>query len=385
MDLPKIAIFIAFFALVALAFEIFFFRKKRALDGSEVKPQETALPVQSSSSKRKLIIVGIVLLVVLLPIGLLAVYQQVRTQNQAAPSQETLAEKQIACDQIDTLRNNALVGQGTTLSTDNIVSFSGYCYTTAGSLTKLKFSLTSPTNKVTTAEYLAFSSPQKDKENKHYFQATYPHVKLLEAGSYIIQIFAYNNESGFSKDPFKKTFIVASSTTVPQSPTPTLAKLPETGSANLAPTCTSLSAIPLTGPAPLTVSFTGSGNDSDGQVSAFEFTFGDGAKQSVNKTPAPSSSASTSHAYQASGNYTASLRVQDNNGNFSNVAALCSVQIAVATGISSTSASLKAQPTKTISPTPTPATLPEAGISLPMVGFVTGGLLLFTLGLLLIF
>src|SRR5207237_908304 len=98
-----------------------------------------------------------------------------------------------------------------------------------------------------------------------------------------------------------------------------------------APVCTGLSPIPLTGPAPLTVSFTGSATDEDGQISNFEFTFGDGAKVST-KSAFPTS-ASVTHIYQTNGQYTATLKVTDNMGNTSPPSALCSSQITVSLNI----------------------------------------------------
>jgi PKD repeat protein len=73
---------------------------------------------------------------------------------------------------------------------------------------------------------------------------------------------------------------------------------------NQPPTATA-SASPLSGPAPLSVVFTGSGSDPDGTIASYTWSFGDGGT-SAQQNP--------SHGYAASGNYTATLTVTDNNG-----------------------------------------------------------------------
>ncbi|OGS20367.1 MAG: hypothetical protein A3J83_07550 [Elusimicrobia bacterium RIFOXYA2_FULL_40_6] len=65
------------------------------------------------------------------------------------------------------------------------------------------------------------------------------------------------------------------------------------------------SASPLTGGAPLTVSFTGSGTDSDGTIASYSWNFGDGSAVSAQQNP--------SHVYTTSGTYTAILTVVDNS------------------------------------------------------------------------
>ena len=77
------------------------------------------------------------------------------------------------------------------------------------------------------------------------------------------------------------------------------------GASNHPPTPV-LSATPSTGPAPLTVSFDGSGStDSDGTVTSWAWSFGDGAF---------GTGALTTHLYSTAGTYTASLTVTDNGG-----------------------------------------------------------------------
>jgi PKD repeat protein len=76
------------------------------------------------------------------------------------------------------------------------------------------------------------------------------------------------------------------------------------GTLNLSPTATA-SANLLTGLAPLTVSFTGSGTDSDGSIASYAWNFGDGTT-SIQQNP--------SHTYNSAGTYTATLTVTDNGG-----------------------------------------------------------------------
>ncbi|MEA3361562.1 MAG: PKD domain-containing protein [Thermodesulfobacteriota bacterium] len=65
------------------------------------------------------------------------------------------------------------------------------------------------------------------------------------------------------------------------------------------------SGTPLSGETPLSVSFNGSGTDSDGSILAYAWDFGDGAT---------SSAQNPSHTYNAVGTYTATLTVKDDDG-----------------------------------------------------------------------
>lgn len=77
-----------------------------------------------------------------------------------------------------------------------------------------------------------------------------------------------------------------------------------TGSGNRAPTAQA-SANPTSGPAPLAVQFTGSGNDPDGDALTYGWAFGDGGA---------STAQNPSHIYNASGIFTATLVVTDSKG-----------------------------------------------------------------------
>jgi len=65
------------------------------------------------------------------------------------------------------------------------------------------------------------------------------------------------------------------------------------------------SASPESGTAPFDVAFTGTGADSDGTITSYEWTFGDGAS---------STSQNPTHTYKVSGTYTATLTVTDDDG-----------------------------------------------------------------------
>jgi PKD repeat protein len=85
----------------------------------------------------------------------------------------------------------------------------------------------------------------------------------------------------------------------------TLLVLPKSGVSNQPPTAVA-SATPNSGYAPLPVSFSSVGSaDSDGSITSYAWTFGDGGT---------GTGATTSHTYQNAGNYTAVLTVTDNLG-----------------------------------------------------------------------
>jgi len=97
---------------------------------------------------------------------------------------------------------------------------------------------------------------------------------------------------------------------------------------NEPPTCDYLWASPDSGNAPLGVSFTASGSDSDGTIVQYEFDFGDGSSKVY------SSTAGTNHTYNTASTYCAKLRVQDDNGAWSTntgncPGGICTAQIMV--------------------------------------------------------
>ena len=168
---------------------------------------------------------------------------------------------------------------------------------------------------------------------------------------------------------------------------------------NLPPVCISLSASKTSGSIPLTVGFTGSGEDQDEKISAFEFDFGDGNKNKVNQASLAdkqAATAKTSYIYSKSGQFTASLKVFDNKNAESVIPNVCQVKINVtsAVGGGAVSPTIASSPTLTLAPSPTskPAAvssdegvpfLPESGGFLPTLATRLGAGAIIILGILL--
>ena len=87
---------------------------------------------------------------------------------------------------------------------------------------------------------------------------------------------------------------------------------------NEAPVCDSLSTNPDQGAAPLNVLFTASAHDNDGTITQYEFDFGDGSPFITG------SESVVEYTYNDSGDYCAKLRVQDDDGVWSEFAQDCS-------------------------------------------------------------
>lgn len=98
---------------------------------------------------------------------------------------------------------------------------------------------------------------------------------------------------------------------------------PQPPDPNQPPICSSLTASPLSGTFPLTVNLSASGGDSDGTISAYEFDFGDGTAAEY------SESAATTHTYQSAGTFGAVVRLQDDDGLWSESTASCEATISV--------------------------------------------------------
>jgi PKD repeat protein len=94
-----------------------------------------------------------------------------------------------------------------------------------------------------------------------------------------------------------------------------------------------VSALPSIGNAPLTVQLNGgNSSDSDGTITAYKWTFGDGTT---------GSGSAISHIYQTAGNYTATLSVTDNSGLISSATQAVQVtQSPVSTSIKASSTTL---------------------------------------------
>lgn len=122
----------------------------------------------------------------------------------------------------------------------------------------------------------------------------------------------------------------ATPTPTSTSPQPTATPTPTpTSQPNERPECLGLSVNPSRGGAALDVNFTGSGSDFDGKIMAFEFNFGDGQKEVAEKDVGGSGSHSLSHTFSQPGIFQASLRVRDNNGEFSETEESCKARITV--------------------------------------------------------
>lgn len=110
--------------------------------------------------------------------------------------------------------------------------------------------------------------------------------------------------------------------TATPTPTPTPTPGPEPESR-----CSSLSASPVEGTAPLTVRFNGSGFDEDGEIKRYRFDFGDasGGQPQVWEQDGPEAF----HRYENPGEYVTSLHVKDSRGNWRNGQESCRVEIEV--------------------------------------------------------
>jgi len=212
---------------------------------------------------------------------------------------------------------------------------------------------------------------------------------------------------------FKLSFSLSPTPTraMPAIATPTAAFIAQSKATNTAPFCHQLLGSPTLGETPLTVTFTGSGADLDGKITAFEFSFGDREKKIVAKDSEGEASHSIDYTYSSPGSYLASLRIKDDDDALSIVSENCQVEITVLEktigGEESTTSSsaltqaptstptvspittampspnpLAKTPTATATPIPVPK-VPEAGISLPTMLTILCGSLLVLLGILL--
>jgi PKD repeat protein len=111
-------------------------------------------------------------------------------------------------------------------------------------------------------------------------------------------------------------------------PTATPSATP-TNSPNAVPTCSGLSTIPSSGTKPLTVSFACAGNDTNNDITAAEFDFGEGSKVVVEKGIGQFGSLTATHTYTSVGTYNATCRVRDNNQAYSTIPENCKRVITV--------------------------------------------------------
>lgn len=151
---------------------------------------------------------------------------------------------------------------------------------------------------------------------------------------------------------------------VTDTPTPTVSTAP-----NQTPVCTTLTATPSAGTAPLDVVFTANGSDPDGSISKYSFNFGDGSLSTVTSDANVSSNSATAeHTYSSGGSFTASVVMTDNAGGTStnSCSQLISVDGPAATPAASITPTSTATPTAGID-TPTP-TLPSPGPGATIIG-----------------
>jgi len=138
-------------------------------------------------------------------------------------------------------------------------------------------------------------------------------------------------------------------------PTPTPGDEPESR-------CSGLSASPSEGTAPLTVRFTGSGYDEDGEIKLYKFDFGDASDGQSQVWEQEESEAH--HRYMDEGAYFASLHIKDSRGNWRNGNDDCKVEI----NVTSEPTVLGASTTTELPKTGTPAAIAFGIVSLTSMG-----------------
>lgn len=113
---------------------------------------------------------------------------------------------------------------------------------------------------------------------------------------------------------------------VTPSATPTITPTPT----NAPPICLGLSVNPGAGPKPLTVKFSCAGYDANNDITAAEFGFGAGQKQTVESTSVGQyGSITTTYTYTTSGSYNVTCHVRDNNNAWSNYPSYCTYTVVV--------------------------------------------------------
>lgn len=202
-----------------------------------------------------------------------------------------------------------------------------------------------------------------------------------------IQIRSINgaNQDGFNENVFlsgapAEVIIQTEGPTAEPTVTPTLTPTPTstpgattTPSDNSSPICQSLAIDrETTGTAPYSVTFTATGNDSDGTIDKVTFNYGDGPVEDVTTGSGigtDSVSLPKAHTYQSSGSFTATALLTDNNAGLSDTTT-CSVAMTISGGGSTT---------ETVTP------LPPTGPSSTIIGAGALGGILFLIGALLFF
>lgn len=166
------------------------------------------------------------------------------------------------------------------------------------------------------------------------------------------------------------------------------------------PTCLGLSAQPVSGRVPLSVSFTARAHDAS-SIASINFDFGDGTNKKVEKgfTPGTDVTQPMDHVYTQEGNYNASVTVTNSKNITSPITSTCQMSIIASAGtaVGGTSGSSGSGtliptstlvPTKIITPTPTKIAsgsgvvqpnLPESGTVTPTAMIMLTAAILFIL------
>lgn len=171
-----------------------------------------------------------------------------------------------------------------------------------------------------------------------------------------------------------------------ETPTPAAPTGTSPVSAGAAPVCASLSVDrSTTGAAPYSLTFTVTGNDSDGTINKATFNFGDGPIQDVitgGGIGTNSINTQISHTYNNAGTYAAYVILTDNNSNLSTQQASCTKTITVNSAQAGSGSGTLAGtvPTQNVTQ-PLPAqTLPPTGPGEKIVGFGVLGTILAIVG-----
>lgn len=172
-----------------------------------------------------------------------------------------------------------------------------------------------------------------------------------------------------------------------ESPEPTETPVPtETPISNEPPVCASLTSdVPTTGKAPLSITLTAVGNDTDGTVSKVTFNWGDGAVEDVTQTGGIGTEAinvSTTHTYNSPGtSFTATAILTDNSGDTSDPS-VCSQNIVIEAEPTSPPAAVPTEVVQNPQPTMAPSGPGDTMLTAGAIGIVLtiiGAVLLFAL------
>lgn len=115
--------------------------------------------------------------------------------------------------------------------------------------------------------------------------------------------------------------------TITPSATPTVTLTPTP--TNSPPICLGISANPGAGAKPLTVNFSCAGYDANNDITAAEFGFGAGQKETIEKNVGQYGSITDTHTYTSPGSYNVTCHVRDNNNAWSDYPSFCTYTVVV--------------------------------------------------------